>query len=336
MYGITIWTEGGAGIGMGHVVRSSHLARLIMEGGVHVEFWVNDSPAVAGYLEGFEFSVHPLDGKRHIPSTELVIIDTKKDVSELVRLIKKKGKKVMLIDNLTAAARHADVVVVPTLFSQSCKDGRNIYAGKEFIILGENFQKARERKHLEYSHPLRVLVTMGGADPNNLTLKVVEALWDVDNIDVIVVIGPAYRYAASLAPYEKQNRQGFSFMYGVKDIAPLATLCHVGFTAMGTTVNELVYMGMPSIIIANYPEDVDDMNAFNALNIGTAIGYHRDVKKEHIKEAIKQFIDDERLWQTYSDRAKALIDGNGSIRIIKLINMMMEKDETGFQATGSA
>ncbi len=335
MYSVTIWTEGGTDIGMGHVVRSVNLARLIMEGGIFVEFWVNDSPLVAGYLEGFDVRVHPIGSKKQLPSTELVILDTKKDVTELVRELKKRGRKVMLIDNTTPARRYADVTVIPSLFSKPLGE-KNVYSGREFIIIGENFLKARGRKHLEYAHPLRVLVTMGGADPNNLTLKVIDALWDMENIDVIVVIGPAYRHTDTLSRYEREARPWFNFIYGVKDMAPLTTLCHVGITAMGTTVNEFAYMGMPSIIIGNYPDDVADMDAFNELNIGTALGYHMDVKKEHIQEALRHFVDDETLWRTYSKRAGALIDGNGRLRILKLINTMMEKDEAGFQATGSA
>ncbi len=335
MYSVTIWTEGGSTIGMGHVARSANLARLIMEGGISVEFWVNDSPAVAAYLEGFDLKEQPLETRSQIPSTELVVLDTKKDVTELVRMLKKKGKKVMLMDNTTPAAKYADITVIPSVFTRQVKE-KNVYAGKEFIILGENFLKARERKHLEHSHPLRVLVTMGGADPNNLTLKVVDALWDMENIDVIVVIGPAYRYVDSLSRYEREGRAGFSFIYGVKDIAPLTTLCHVGFTAMGTTIYELAYMGMPSMVIGNHPDDTEDMDAFNELNMGTALGYHMDVDRRHIRETLRHFIDDARLWKTYSDRARSLVDGNGGLRVLKLINMMMEKDETGFQATGSA
>ena len=335
MYSITIWTEGGADIGMGHVVRSANLARLIMEGGIFVEFWVNDSPAVASYLEEFELRVHPLDAKRHVPATDLVILDTKKDVTELVKMLKRKGKKVMLIDNTTDAKKYADVAVIPSLFCKPFRE-KNVYTGKDFIILGESFRKARERRHLEYSHPLKILVSMGGADPNNLTLKVVKALWNVKDIDVIVVIGPAYRHVDSLARYESELRMGFNFIYGVKDIAPLTTLCHVGITAMGTTVNEFAYVGMPSIIIGNYPDDAEDMYTFNELNIGTALGYHMDVEAEHIREAVEHLVDDERLWRAYSTNARALIDGNGGLRVLKLINMMMEKNEAGFQATGSA
>ncbi len=335
MYSVTIWTEGGSAIGMGHVARSANLARLIMEEGISVELWVNDSPAVAAYLEGFDLKEQPIGTKNQVPSTELVILDTKKDVTELVRLLKEKGKMVLLVDNTTPAAKHADITVIPSVFTRPPRD-KNVYAGKEFIILGENFLRARERKHLEHSLPLRVLVTMGGADPNNLTLKVVEALWDMENIDVIVVIGPAYRYVDSLSRYEREGRAGFNFIYGVKDIAPLTTLCHVGFTAMGTTIYELAYMGMPSMIIGNYPDDTEDMDAFNELNMGTALGYHMDVDGRHIRETLRPFIDDARLWKACSDRARSLVDGNGGLRVLKLINTMMEKDETGFQATGSA
>ena len=322
--GVTIWTEGGSNMGMGHVMRSVNIARAFAEVDVPITFLVNKDRTVMEQIEGSGFPYHIASLERtcrYKQIGDVVIMDTKKDVSDRVEELKKRGRVVVMIDNITRAAKISDISILPSLFVENNgrQDG-NIYCGGEYIIIGENFRVVREtRAVLEPSSPLKILVTMGGADPNNLTEKVVDALWDMEDIEVTVVIGPAARTSQRIKRMERTDGKPFTFLYGVKDMAPLMAISHVAFTAMGTTLYELVYMWVPSVVIANYRDDHKDMLGIERLGIGFALGYHTDVNQIHIQKTVERLLNNKPLLRRASINCRGLIDGFGATRIVELI-----------------
>jgi len=315
---VTFWTEGGSSIGMGHVMRCVHVARALESEELPLHFLVNNERPVIERLnsEALFHITYPLTGAHasHL-SGGVVVIDTKRDVNVQVRHLKEDGKKVVLIDNRSSV--DADAVVMPTpLYSGG--NERGLFSGSDYIIIGDNFRKACTLKTRKHSLPLKVLVTMGGSDPFDLTAMVLKALHDVEGIEVTVVIGPAFRNAEGDWPKDEK----FRFVRNVKDMAPLMREAHIGFTAMGTTVFELAYMGVPSVIIGNYADDRADLDSIRKLGICLSLGFYMDVKPCHIKEAV-DFFRNERAYDDMSINARRLTDGKGVSRIAGLVMSLL-------------
>lgn len=319
---VTFWTEGGPTVGMGHVMRCINIARALEEQELPLHFLVNNERPVIDRLnsEALFHITYPLTGRHPSRlSGDVVVIDTKRDVSGQVHTLKEDGRKVILIDN--TSTDEADAVVMPTpLYRGSIKCG--LVAGSEYIIIGERFRNARERGLLRHSAPLKVLVTMGGSDPNNLTGRILEELSDMEGIEVTVVIGPAF--SADCA-FESSDR--FSFVHNPRDMAALMSGSHVAFTAMGTTIFELAYMGVPSLVIGNYESDREDLASIEELGISRGLGYHMDIQPGNISGALTEFRDNAAMWQETSMKAKALTDGRGALRIAGLITSMLSGDK---------
>lgn len=317
---VTIWTEGGSLIGMGHVVRCINIAKALDRLDIPVHFLVNNDPAVTARLkkEGLFYLTYPVEGADASKLTnDVVVIDTKKDVSKQVRALKESGKKVVLIDNYSA---EGDKLILPYASLKGRKVNENTSAGNPYVIIGEHFHKAREtRPGLSFGLPLKVLVTMGGADPNNLTGTVVKALSEVRDIEVIVAIGPAAKASLKLKRLEGKKKSPFTFMYGVTDLAPLMSVSHLAFTAVGTTIYELAYMGVPSVLIANYSEDSADLEELDSMNVSVSLGYYKNVSEGQIIEAVEGFKNAPGKWELMSTRARALTDGMGGQRIAGMI-----------------
>ncbi|HHL39954.1 MAG TPA: acyclic terpene utilization AtuA family protein [Deltaproteobacteria bacterium] len=320
---VTIWTEGGSPIGMGHVIRSLNIARSLRNFGVEAGFFINaEGPAAELIREGgFEYVVRPIEsGDISSSARRVVIFDTKKDVSSLAVALKARGRAVVLIDNMTAADAHADAVIIPTPLADREAFKANYHGGVRFTIVGGNFIDLRkslpERRH---SLPLRVLVTMGGADPMGLTEKVVEAVKEMDRIKVTVVTGPAARPSRRLDEIREEYADKFTFLHAVKDMAPLVAGSHVAFTALGTTIWEVAYMGVPSIVIANYAEDRAGLRRLRAFGMGYALGHHEEVADEAVREALASLVDGPELWSAMSFEALGLLDGLGAARVASII-----------------
>lgn len=322
---VFIWTEGGVGIGMGHVCRDIVVAKALRKKGGEPVFIINNDSAVIERVKKNGFKWHIGDFK-NIPDVILrlatVFIDTKKDVSEILQKLKGAGCKVMLMDNTTNARFDADINIFPSLIPIDDMDwsgfkGKN-YSGGDFIPVDETFINAR-KKALNHSMPFKILVTMGGADPNKLTGKVVSALQKIKElIEIRIVIGPAAQHDKTLDKIENENDSRFSFFRNLDDLSDIMADSHIAITALGTTLYELALVGVPTIIVANYKEDKKDMDVYKELGMNLPLGYYKDVTEKDICSAVKKFIEDESLWNRMRQKGWDLISGKGAERIAGL------------------
>jgi UDP-2,4-diacetamido-2,4,6-trideoxy-beta-L-altropyranose hydrolase len=325
-YGVTFWTEGGKTIGMGHLSRSVNIARALKRNSVPFDFLINDDESVKARLEaeGFEFRVVGLspEGVQKI-SSGTVVIDTKKDLSGLAALLKERGKRVVVIDNASSA--EADLSVYPSPFYRGERRA-NERGGSDYLIIGDNFIRERGAlAQVKPFKPFKVLITMGGADPFNLTEQVVNAIERLDGVEATVVIGPASKPTQFLKRFIESGSEKFRFLYNVADMAPVMSSCHIAFTAVGTTVYELAYLGVPSVVIANYPNDDSDLRELKELGISFGLGYYKDVNAPMIRGAVKSLMKRENLLELMSRKAHALTDGRGAFRIASCIAELAEE-----------
>lgn len=323
--GVTFWTEGGTSIGMGHVMRCINIAHALETEEMPMHFLVNNERPVIDRLneEALFHLVYPMTG-RHVGrlTNGVVVIDTKRDVSEQVRSLREEGRKVVLIDN--SSTGEADAIVMPTPVYRG-QDNGNILHGNSYLIIGENFRRSRAAEPLVHSAPLKVLVTMGGADPFNLTETVLKALWNIEGIEVTIVIGPAFKLNETMEEFIRRNNEKFTFVFNAKNMAPLMRDTHIAFTAVGTTVYELAYMGVPSVLIGNYETDAEDLATLEKLGISRSLGYYMELNPAEITEATESFRDDPAIWAEMSLKARNLTDGDGAARIAAIIRSLIKQ-----------
>lgn len=313
---------------MGHLSRCVTIAKALEGMGTSVHFLVNNDPAVVKMLkdEGIFHLTYPIEGLNPMCLTgKVVVIDTKKDVREQVKSLKEDGRKVVLIDNYSAKGL-ADDIAVPYASLKGREVDYGFSAGREFIIIGRNFLNAKIGLNKTYSLPLKVLVTMGGADPNNITEKIIRSLLPLKNIEVTAVIGPAAKVSEEFEQMVKDERN-IKVLRDVKDLSPLMLQAHVAFTAVGITIYELAYLGVPSILIANYREDRFDLEEMESLKASLSLGFHAEVSEDDIRGAVKIFINDPIKWKAMSESALKVSDGQGAFRIARKIASFTGEDD---------
>lgn len=323
---IIIRTEGGSEIGMGHIMRSLPIAHVLRERGMSVSFILNNDSAAIDAVTSAGFPVNICSpeqpgGVPDIKSCSAVIFDTKSDVLEEVRYFNDKGLKTVLIDNLTPASELADIVIVPSLSGIRAKriekSTIRLIEGPEHFPLNPAFKEVRDSSEKNPGPKLRVLVTMGGADPNNLTQKVLNALEGMNGMKITVVIGPSMAGVSDLI--ESYEDVEFVMRPDVNKMALLMNESYIAITAFGITLFELAYMGAPSVVIANYREDKKDMDAIKKLGTGMPLGYHEDVTDADIRHAVGVLVKDSGMRESMSQNGKILIDGHGVERIADII-----------------
>lgn len=332
---ITICVEGGKETGLGHVRRCIVIARELQKRKRYVHFFINDDPSVVDWIRqnGFDYTfislTHFSASDTIIKNDHLFMIDTKKRIDELIRSLKTKGCKIILLDNVTPSRLLADVVIYPTAIYENNLDWTGfkakVFGGSEYIPVAESFIKAgKKTDQKKLQPPYKILVTMGGSDPNHLTGKIISSLLKSQvPLSIKAVIGPAFSSDSLLDAILGGRHQNLQVIRGKNELSSDMAESHIAITALGTTIFELACMGIPAILIANYRTDEMDMAAFKKLGIALPLGYHKNVSDFEIRHAVEELLRDKLLWENISQKAKRLIDGLGTQRIADIIEKIL-------------
>lgn len=279
--------SGNSEIGLGHVYNTLIIANDILNH--HVEFLVDDKSELAmqkiaskNYTVTLQKHKNILDDIRIIAPN--IIINDKLDTSEeYIQSIKKMGIKCVNFEDLGKGARHADLVF-NAIYSETEKI-KNHYFGQEFFILRDEFLFDFSIKKIDQVK--RVLITFGGVDPCNLTLKVLNAIYEyciVKGIDIDIVAGIGYTKFDTLVKFEKIN-----IHKNVLNISNYMFSADVIFTSAGRTVYEIASLGIPSIVLAQNERELTHFFASKEngfINMGLGINQEESAVLNQFKEVI--------------------------------------------------
>jgi spore coat polysaccharide biosynthesis predicted glycosyltransferase SpsG/L-amino acid N-acyltransferase YncA len=212
----------------------------------------------------------------------------------------------------------ADAVLNPHPFASRgiYRSGRECgeWLGPEFALLREEFAP-RERKQQPRTGPVRrVLVTLGEADPSNMTARVEQAIAELPStgLEFDVVIGGCNANPRVESPLPPGNRLRRHVQ--VTNMAALIASADLAIVAGGTTCYELAAAGVPTIIVTIASNQVPVARAFESSGAAVCLGDHASVTTRQIREAIVSLCADGGLRGRLSKAASHLVDGRGAER----------------------
>lgn len=153
----------------------------------------------------------------------------------------------------------------------------------------------------------RVLVTAGGSDPARLTPKLVTALSGLAHLDVTVVLG-------ALQPEEVDVPAGISVVRGTFDLPVLMRDCDIAVSAVGTTLWELAYLGIPTIAISTSDVHTGIAAVLQQYGAQRWIG-DSSVGCSEIRAAVSGLAADADARREMSRLGRALVDDRGAARV---------------------
>ena len=231
------------------------------------------------------------------------------------RRLKDAGLRVLWIDDQGRDGPYcADLVLNQNLHADAITyDGpARLLLGPRYVLLRREFRTRRERA----AGAKNVLVTLGGADPHNVTMKVVRALQQLPDVEALVIAGgsnPHYdvlREATRDTPRIRLERS-------VADMPALMSHAGIAVAAGGTTCWELAFCGLPSIVIALAENQLDNVQRLGDAGIAMNLGWHEHVDANALAAAIEKLIADGDLQKEMSRRGMELIDGEGGARVVE-------------------
>lgn len=338
--------------GIGHIIRCLSLSQAYHRAGGRVTFlsYCENKRLQEKILgEGFVFmpaGASPSGNedigkiKKHVKNQHhikervpWVVIDGYHFLSGYHQCLREAGFRTLVIDDTAHLENYqADILLNQNIGAEDIKykTGGNtiLLLGTRYALLGTHYIDFKNQAHPIEDEARNILVTFGGSDTPNVTLKVIQSLDSLaqKELQVKVIIGPTNRHRPSVERELSRASFDSQVLYAVDNMPELMTWADLAITAGGSTCWELAFMGLPSIIIATAEnqrrtgEGLNDKGA--ALYLGDAIRLGRGT----LSEAIKELIADKIKRHSFSLRGRELVDGWGSKRLVRLIQFLENKE----------
>jgi UDP-2,4-diacetamido-2,4,6-trideoxy-beta-L-altropyranose hydrolase len=235
--------------------------------------------------------------------------------------LKKQGMNVLFVDDYGHAKRYsADAIVNQNIGAaedlyKNRDDKTTLLLGTRFVLLQRIFRDHPRPERLIPRTASRLLVTLGGGDPDNVTEKTIEAVRGAEGLDVTVVIGGANPHAKSLQSLCEDA--GMQSIVNATDMRALMDEADMALSAGGTTNYELAYLGIPALTITLADNQRAVTAGMAAAGASISLGWHEDVTPEMMREKMNLLRNDQKKRAYMATRGTALVDGDGADRVLR-------------------
>ncbi|HEX2677075.1 MAG TPA: hypothetical protein VHM19_10560, partial [Polyangiales bacterium] len=305
---IVIRGDASVRMGMGHVHRMAALANELAAHELTLVTRRDGHNALgATFLEKLPFRLQAVDDEEgfftylEAEQPHIVVLDVLATEEAYVARVRKSAQFVVSFEDLGPGARLADLVVndlYTDLFPQ-----KNHWYSVQYTIVNPVFESTPRREAMS-DEVEKVLISFGGTDPNNLTLKALAALQQLKFLgEVLVVLGPGYMHPEfTLDSYGLRG----AIHRSVQNMALLTREADLAITAAGRTVTELMTMGVPIVAMCQNLEELRHTHAsspFGVMNLG--LGQH--VEPATLAQHLQMLIDDRALREDMRARGFAAV-----------------------------
>ncbi len=255
---------------------------------------------------------------------DTVVLDGYSFDLDFQKTIKQSGKTLMVVDDWGHLDRYdADLILNQNLASYEINYGRlapgaKVLAGPEFVLLRHEFTDG----HLEEgTHPSQkpvaqnVLITLGGADFDDLVLRILDALDSMPDLQLKVRV-----IAGGIDLLREEPRWGanpnLTILHQVRDMAEQYRWADVAICAGGSTNWEMCRFGLPRAVIVLSQNQEANARALSKRGIAIHLGDAQNLSHDPLVQSLRRWLTDCELRQSQSDRAGKLIDGQGANRVV--------------------
>lgn len=176
-------------------------------------------------------------------------------------IVKRSNVKILVIDDLGDRKLICDLLLDQNLGASAEKyDGKlpvncGLLLGPTFALLRNEFKDWRERSLEDRlnRNVEKILVTMGGVDAENYTLKVLKEITkskNARNCTFTVVVGRSYPHENTLHEFLNTSKLKVSVLSNVKNMAEIMSKSDLCIGAAGSTSWERCCLGLPTISLA--------------------------------------------------------------------------------------
>lgn len=327
-------------MGTGHVMRCLAWGQAWKDAGGKVVFitaCANGQVLQHVYPEGF--TVHrlerpyPDDGDWEVTNAILadhpgawLVLDGYHFDSDYQRLVKKAGYRLMVIDDMAHPPHYyGDIVLNQNIHAKSlcysCEPYTKLLLGTQYVLLRREFLKWQGWKREIPEIARRVLVTLGGSDPENVTLKVVQALQHlkIDGLEAVIVSGACGPHYAELQSAVRPSKLPMRLESNVTNMPDLMAWADVAVSAGGSTCWEMAFMGLPSLALVLAANQRPIVERLDTVGVAVNLGWYETLVPAEITQELTRLLVAAEMRAEMARKGQGLVDGEGDRRALMCV-----------------
>jgi UDP-2,4-diacetamido-2,4,6-trideoxy-beta-L-altropyranose hydrolase len=341
---LLIRADASSEIGTGHVMRCLALAQAWQDAGGNVVFAMAEStPSVMARLARENCVAVRIDAAIGSPAdadclldwarihgSDWIVLDGYSFSATYQRRIKDSGAMLLCIDdNGISEKLSADLLLNQNLHAReelySNKPATELLLGPTFSLLRREFNTWKGWRREIQPNVRRILVTMGGSDPANLSGTVLQSMAQLgDAVEIVLVVGGSNSRFADLRTQAARFGGRLRLEIDPLNMTPLLAWADLAISAAGATCWEMCMLGLPAIVI-----DAADCQLLLARELdrqGLALHLPKArVTVQELARKIDELMHASHLRSDISTRSSRLVDGGGPVRVVQEMRSRMRQ-----------
>jgi UDP-2,4-diacetamido-2,4,6-trideoxy-beta-L-altropyranose hydrolase len=336
---LLVRTDASVAMGTGHVMRCLALAQAWRDAGGNVTFAMAEAtPSIEARLriEGVKvarLSVSPGCAEDSARTSELalgkkaawVVVDGYQFNSAYQSALRAAGLKVMFVDDHGDASPYsADLVL-----NQNVHADEGLYhdraahtrllLGPRYILLRREFAFWRKRRFGITSRARRILVTMGGSDPDNVTEQILEILLAEPDLELTVVVGGSNPHLANIEQQVEKANRPIRLLKDISDMPALMVWADLVVAGAGTTSWEMCMMGLPAALCVLAPNQERIARELAQRGAAVNLGPAGKLAADKTRKVLCDLLPSQAKRAKMSARGREIVDGYGAERVLAFL-----------------
>lgn len=334
---VGIRVDGWATLGVGHVIRCLALADELIARGARV--------LLIGRIEGVDW----VDAE--IAARDLPLLTAPQAAAELVDLAREHRLDAMVLDGYHldesgTALRAAGVTVLAVVDAGfGAHQAADLYLdqnlgaepaarpvpgavelmGLDHVLFRDSVLRARDSVRAPGLRP-RVLAVFGGTDAHGAAPTLVRAVLDTGLPVEVTAVAARPELGAAVAELSAGPEQQVRVVEPVSDLAALAVTCDLAVTASGTSVWELLCLGVPAALVCVADNQIFGYETTVGRGLALGLGRLTDIETDATGavETLRVGLSDEARRAELARRGRELVDGQGRRRVVDALLARIE------------
>lgn len=314
---------------MGHLKRCITLYRVLQQRYEVPSYFIAPSEYMQEMLkrECIPFFVN----WQEVPSQQTFVLDVvtmqclqdPTPVEEFLFKLKDYGHKIIFIDGIhehsflsvAPSVPELEAVVIPYIGAQPIPNVKikKWLVGAKYVLISPIYQGSDLKNQPKGCHNL--LITMGGSDPKNLTLQVLEALKRHD-LNCRIILGPLFseslKQQVECIALKKSN---WTVQTAPSDLLEHYIWADLVICSVGVSTYEVLAMRKPSLQLSISPVHAKHGWDLHRMQLIYHVGYFDDVSECELEHAILSVVKSNSHREQMSKMARKTMDSQGVLYV---------------------
>ncbi|MFZ5981802.1 MAG: UDP-2,4-diacetamido-2,4,6-trideoxy-beta-L-altropyranose hydrolase [Candidatus Zixiibacteriota bacterium] len=234
---------------------------------------------------------------------------------------------IMVIDDLANRRHDCDILLDQNLYERLetrydglVPTGAHLLLGPEFVLLRDEFRQARRNLKKRNGRVGRLLISFGGTDTGNDTMKALAmaTLPDFRDLTFEIVVGQTNPQAEKIKKVcAGLPRTGYH--RNIDNMAQLMAGTDLCVGAGGTSTWERCCLGLPTVTLAVAENQVEVARLSEKAGFARYLGMNHEVDVDDICQAVRELVSNPEKLRKMSTVGMELVDGRGADKVVKNI-----------------